>query len=167
MEFYPAPNPKPDDPGKFQFPTGWNSTVRFLEVCDGIYLFQFPTGWNSTLVKDEKGNPQEMFQFPTGWNSTFPSYRTAYQFVVSIPNGMEFYFKFSMPGYGWNLFQFPTGWNSTPRTCKAWKNLYCFNSQRDGILRKKSKSRYPIPGVSIPNGMEFYATSLSPYAYKQ
>ena len=34
---------------KFQFPTGWNSTVlKKIRVVVGGW-FQFPTGWNSTI----------------------------------------------------------------------------------------------------------------------
>ena len=76
--------------------------------------------------------------------------------IVSIPNGMEFYFflaplllcrlGFQFPT-GWNstlsavfrkleiaLFQFPTGWNSTLIFVAMNIILASFNSQRDGIL---------------------------------
>jgi len=56
---------------------------------------------------------------------------------VSIPNGMEFY-GLSEFGYSDSYsFQFPTGWNSTKKRKRfATIPAFCFNSQRDGILRK-------------------------------
>ena len=54
---------------------------------------------------------------------------------VSIPNGMEFY-------------PIPLPINPSPNG---------FNSQRDGILLKKTNNERKIKTVSIPNGMEFYA----------
>ena len=55
-------------------------------------------------------------------------------FVVSIPNGMEFY----KDGLGLNVdireFQFPTGWNSTRGELLVLSGINSFNSQRDGIL---------------------------------
>ena len=56
-------------------------------------------------------------------------------YIVSIPNGMEFYKdKGGGSGKG-DGFQFPTGWSSTKR----------------GLGIDTPASR-----VSIPNGMEFY-----------
>ena len=54
---------------------------------------------------------------------------------VSIPNGMEFYVFKTALLYSSNSFQFPTGWNST------------YKNSINALLRKH---------VSIPNGMEFY-----------
>ena len=54
------------------------------------------------------------FQFPTGWNSTIDETRLLSSAIVSIPNGMEFYN------------------NKQPYAL----TLICFNSQRDGILRR-------------------------------
>ena len=58
----------------FQFPTGWNSTVRALASDSELLLFQFPTGWNST------------------YREIYPPTRGE----VSIPNWMEFY---SIPSF--------------------------------------------------------------------
>ena len=55
-----------------------------------------------------------LFQFPTGWNSTRPILCCFWcSFVVSIPNGMEFYTRCKFISIEPSLFQFPTGWNST------------------------------------------------------
>ena len=120
---------------KFQFPTGWNSTILvhcllWLYFCfnsqrDGIlhnatgyvmkYItFQFPTGWNSTICMVFVRLATSAFQFPTGWNST------------KIKQNISFSHK---------KFQFPTGWNSTDSTIDWDSGFESFNSQRDGILR--------------------------------
>ena len=122
--------------GVFQFPTGWNSTEfcklssctmnRFNSQRDGILHFT-----QSELIGALE------FQFPTGWNSTFDPRHLYSVAVVSIPNGMEFYYLSTSNKVFFIAFQFPTGWNST---------LFCqfkrirplgFNSQRDGILHKQ------------------------------
>ena len=55
--------------------------------------------------------------------------------IVSIPNGMEFYATVSVAVVFILLFQFPTGWNST-NILVLFRLIFCsFNSQRDGILR--------------------------------
>ena len=74
--------------------------------------FQFPTGWNSTNSSFLKELLSLLFQFPTGWNSTKAVAKKIRNIFVSIPNGMEFYFK-------------------TPASVSAPDG---FNSQRDGIL---------------------------------
>ena len=74
--------------------------------------FQFPTGWNSTSLSLDIENIA-VFQFPTGWNSTNLSNLNSLIFVVSIPNGMEFYHRLSDRSAIFRKFQFPTGWNST------------------------------------------------------
>ena len=122
-----------------------------------------------------------MFQFSTGWNSTC-AYRlwAQRQILVSIPNGMEFYWENSKRNIWSNgSFQFPTGWNSTLRLAPPQQFLFlrvsipngmefyqtarstgfkprCFNSQRDGILQCWAQSYTRTAYVSIPNGMEFY-----------
>ena len=54
---------------KFQFPTGWNSTLA-NQAGMSEEAFQFPTGWNSTSWNKQYPGFFKMFQFPTGWNST-------------------------------------------------------------------------------------------------
>ena len=75
--------------------------------------FQFPTGWNSTNVPIFRLINSSMFQFPTGWNSTKRAAKNRLNIIVSIPNGMEFYFKITSFSAAIKAFQFPTGWNST------------------------------------------------------
>ena len=97
--------------------------------------FQFPTGWNSTLFESAEFLSKVSFQFPTGWNSTFWRGELRQQARVSIPNGMEFYSGRKNSFDPIVRFQFPTGWNSTLDLCReVVKSLFCFNSQRDGIL---------------------------------
>ena len=57
---------------------------------------------------------------------------------VSIPNGMEFYPLWVYCSSISRVFQFPTGWNSTQTNEILGRcNEFCFNSQRDGILRER------------------------------
>ena len=123
---------------RFQFPTGWNSTFE-REQIELQKAFQFPTGWNSTRMA------QRGLGCKVGFNSQrdgiLPCFYRLDQiyFLVSIPNGMEFY---SIRPSLWLLlaeFQFPTGWNSTQKT-------------------QTTKAK---PIVSIPNGMEFYNDKIA------
>ena len=122
-----------------------------------VAKFQFPTGWNSTI------SPENWSIILSGFNSQRDGIlrlsdsllpRNSY---VSIPNGMEFYqgcrlyrrlfrcfnsqrdgillFSFRSDLLKFPLFQFPTGWNSTPVEISPCKFSLGFNSQRDGILQ--------------------------------
>ena len=90
MEFYGIPKNKIFQIIRFQFPTGWNSTI-------GSDLMSLVVnGFNSQrdgilLIGVHRWIPMLVFQFPTGWNSTFDSDYFVGIGVVSIPNGMEFY----------------------------------------------------------------------------
>ena len=133
----------------------------------------------SLAAIEQIGDPE--FQFPTGWNSTYYRRFGCYLCCVSIPNGMEFYTKFQVllqKAVRFNSqrdgilhsdiidfvqrseFQFPTGWNSTNTNDYKDIGSHCFNSQRDGILPFNPGSNSERRNVSIPNGMEFYATRL-------
>ena len=79
-------------PPRFQFPTGWNSTLSRNQPVSRHISFQFPTGWNSTEGDTSSRSAHRTFQFPTGWNST--------RCDKDLKNESR-------------LFQFPTGWNST------------------------------------------------------
>ena len=77
--------------------------------------------------------------------------------IVSIPNGMEFYFIASKPRYFLSSFNSQRdgilpGWSGLTEGGKE-----CFNSQRDGILPISNLRFGILKGVSIPNGMEFYS----------
>ena len=154
MEFY-------DDPAaadtarykSFQFPTGWNSTLKSARI-QVIATYSFNSQRDGILrTSGAEADPQ---------------------LFVSIPNGMEFYFKemkrapkrncFNSQRDGIlhkklarNLknrkFQFPTGWNST-KTVSLKRNLkYCFNSQRDGILQTfKKLSEKGLIRFQFPTG---------------
>ncbi len=141
----------------FQFPTGWNSTLRFFYIF--LIFFRFNSQRDGILLnRFELRAIQLLFQFPTGWNSTLCLKSILRGEIVSIPNGMEFYGK-RLPYIPFTfLFQFPTGWNSTirqkpataclivsiPNGMEFYLAVYaaveaflaCFNSQRDGILPK-------------------------------
>ncbi len=135
MEFYTQKQFKLSDYGLFQFPTGWNSTKprqntqhhHSVSIPNGmecyllissmnislVSLFQFPTGWNSTDALILVCGAGLRFQFPTGWNSTLLLSSLLVIYLVSIPNGMEFYQKAETESEWNKMFQFPTGWNST------------------------------------------------------
>ena len=97
----------------FQFPTGWNSTDLRQRLDEIGILFQFPTGWNSTSKTKNPTIGSKLFQFPTGWNSTIIHFVSNVKSFVSIPNGMEFYYRRLIRIWIRGVFQFPTGWNST------------------------------------------------------
>ena len=119
---------------EFQFPTGWNSTIK-RGCLPSITSVSIPNGMEFYLSARDLRQNEQTFQFPTGWNSTRNSTKDLNESqIVSIPNGMEFYPSLlvtntpkgvSIPngmefyacelGYRtrFKLFQFPTGWNST------------------------------------------------------
>ena len=108
-------------PITFQFPTGWNSTVSYTFSCQG--RLSFNSQRDGILPKAFSGNTFLIipFQFPTGWNSTRNwSILWNRKRIVSIPNGMEFY---------------------APKRIEAAAH-FCFNSQRDGILRYVSMVKF-------------------------
>ena len=80
-------------------------------------------------------NPDSAFQFPTGWNSTVWSYLKSLGKLVSIPNGMEFYFKLALERRKFKNVSIPNG-----------MEFYHF-------VRRNEKR---ASSVSIPNGMKFY-----------
>ena len=147
----------------FQFPTGWNSTLRLrsarawirvsipngmefyegkkLYVIDVQARFQFPTGWNSTWShRQHLRKPRNSFQFPTGWNSTEDERHRGRPAIICFNSQRD----------GILLRDSAT----------AKPALSSFNSQRDGILQTPARSFLSAQGVSIPNGMEFYSFSL-------
>ena len=57
--------------GRFQFPTGWNSTVAVVANLATLASFN---SQRDGILRDELAlakNREQRFQFPTGWNSTF------------------------------------------------------------------------------------------------
>ncbi len=98
---------------RFQFPTGWNSTLSLISILSR-FRFQFPTGWNSTLVKN-LGSSTNNFSFNSQrdgillWTEKlFPSFRNCFNSQrdgILLFDGANFVNK--------PKFQFPTGWNST------------------------------------------------------
>ena len=140
---------------KFQFPTGWNSTLA-NQAGMSEEAFQFPTGWNSTSWNKQYPGFFKMFQFPTGWNSTKFSQERKPTPSVSIPNGMEFYSIRHNLARRQRPVSIPNGMEFYARhryERAFWKS---FNSQRDGILLSSSLNLKVLPKVSIPNGMKFY-----------
>ena len=134
-----------------------NSELGFNSQRDGILLtpfcwsrlstpFQFPTGWNSIKLCEWL-----LFFFvvsiPNGMEFYYAASALLYAFVeVSIPNGMEFYLKKGELLILSGMFQFPTGWNSTIRL---------------------GDISYNLQDVSIPNGMEFYRARFASFIGKQ
>ena len=102
---------------KFQFPTGWNSTEIFPGTPEQRPLVSIPNGMEFYKPVIARFDWRREFQFPTGWNSThrlvfnmfcvggFNSQRDGIllcrllcyirNIFVSIPNGMEFYYRSS------------------------------------------------------------------------
>ena len=76
------------------------------------------------------------FQFPTGWNSTQEKARSRYfKFMVSIPNGMEFYASGS-DYVRFDNVSIPNGMEFyTSILSFGLPSMAGFNSQRDGILQ--------------------------------
>ena len=70
MEFYETTSREVVRVAEFQFPTGWNSTLKSLrqEYSDSVSI---PNGMEFYLKEVCKSFGVEEFQFPTGWNSTF------------------------------------------------------------------------------------------------
>ena len=119
---------------RFQFPTGWNSTVyrpgnenrkhqRFNSQRDGILQIRFQRILNRSGFNSQR-------------DGILPSYKPNASIAVgvSIPNGMEFYFRYFILEKRAYMFQFPTGWNSTKNMRFQTELIARFNSQRDGIL---------------------------------
>ena len=140
---------------RFQFPTGWNSTLSML-IASLPSAVSIPNGMEFYFSRYAHKHTQSSFQFPTGWNST-----SRYLLVVAA------HFSFNSQRDGillcavllpsqFVLFQFPTGWNSTVIWFCCALVLLSFNSQRDGILQNDKLLNRSAWGVSIPNGMEFY-----------
>ena len=81
------------------------------------------------------------FQFPTGWNSTVSSRKRLLRAqIVSIPNGMEFYFARSDYRKNRALVSIPNGMEFYRIPKKDDIFPFRFNSQRDGILLKIVKN---------------------------
>ena len=77
------------------------------------------------------------------------------QQIVSIPNGMEFYWFRSLFVYLHYNVSIPNGMEFYLALIQGQAKAKSFNSQRDGILPSSISSEIPR-SVSIPNGMEFY-----------
>ncbi len=128
-----------------------------IDFCGSVSSrFQFPTGWNSTLVVCSFLLRFMAFQFPTGWNSTQRNKKTNGNNRVLIPNGMEFYFRGLCPKKGIFGFNSQRDGILLSLVLKSSSPDICFNSQRDGILPRISNNSFLFLRVSIPNGMEFY-----------
>ena len=106
--------------------------------------FQFPTGWNSTIFNNYDLK-RPIVSIPNGMEFYYRHrLGSDFAFVVSIPNGMEFYPKGVIRQDSVAAFQFPTGWNSTAQARSYSRFRPRFNSQRDGILqshKRRNKSR--------------------------
>ena len=148
--------------------------VCFNSQRDGILRLGFgpgvalgavsiPNGMEFYILKIALEDEEISFQFPTGWNSTDCRDEAKESEIVSIPNGVEFYKKAGMLCRMLSTVSIPNGMEFYRSLSIANISIgYCFNSQRDGILRKSSAtSTRTQKFVSIPNGMEFYAVLSS------
>ena len=87
-----------------------------------------------------RGRDQRLFQFPTGWNSTLFRCIAVPLFCVSIPNGMEFYWAREWWLLRFRFVSIPNGMEFYRKGRKGKANHKSFNSQRDGILLKQTRS---------------------------
>ena len=159
-------------------------SLRWSDV--NLKTFQFPTGWNSTRIARRIWNPPgvsipngmefyknpllklrnfQIVSIPNGMEFYwFARSRFCRLLIVSIPNGMEFYFGALDVKTKREMFQFPTGWNSTVcgRLMHEYVKKFQFPTGWNSTRPQCGCMRIGIE-VSIPNGMEFYAsrTSLS------
>ena len=159
MEFYPTLDRLTVIRCGFQFPTGWNSTTSVSLPHHRHKSVSIPNGmefYKRSLLWDLQVN---CFNSQRDGILLTPFCFELVLHTVSIPNGMEFYRAYSSSVKITARFQFPTGWNSTNNQRQLHLILYGFNSQRDGILRRRKRiGWYFSKEVSIPNGMEFYHT---------
>ena len=140
----------------FQFPTGWNSTqseegvkwVTCVSIPNGMEFYYTAlserspntSGFNSQRDGILRFLSLSMLVIRCSFNSQRDGILRSLQlrcisgYIVSIPNGMEFYHMLGFFAPRSKLFQFPTGWNSTLSSLCVRLGLCCFNSQRDGIL---------------------------------
>ena len=114
---------------EFQFPTRWNSTM--VDFSEFVSISRFNSqrdGILPLLIADL--HAIKRFQFPTGWNSTRFFRGLRWNSFVSIPNGMEFYRS--------------RVYNDT--------YVWCFNSQRDGILPERRLRYLTLAKFQFPTG---------------
>jgi len=135
MEFYRNDKAFSQSHREVSIPNGMEFYLTFLGLFSKSLMFQFPTGWNSTITD------WYFLAFQNCFNSQRDGillylHRKAlhYVWLVSIPNGMEFYRTNFMSAFIASMFQFPTGWNSTGNSGAPFIDSEGFNSQRDGIL---------------------------------
>ena len=117
-----------------------------------LFVFQFPTGWNSTK-RHRHSKQLWVVSIPNGMEF----YKTAVTITsirdtVSIPNGMEFYNLYKFFNSFREKFQFPTGWNSTTPKLMRKRPLSRFNSQRDGILLNELNEAVEGGTFQFPTG---------------
>ena len=124
---------------RFQFPTGWNSTRENTDEKLNLVRFNSQRDGILPYIASLALFLPDGFQFPTGWNSTFPEPLYIINFM-SFNSQRDGILRGSL-GFGAEAlkFQFPTGWNST---------------------QTKLLLQLQFLLVSIPNGMEFYISSL-------
>ena len=103
---------------------------------------------------------KKAFQFPTGWNSTLVPCSTRSLSRVSIPNGMEFYLSTLRCAEWIPCFNSQRDGILRKIGSLIASLVNCFNSQRDGILRLGFGPGVALGAVSIPNGMEFYLCKI-------
>ena len=144
----------------FQFPTGWNSTLPNPQACksydsfnsqrDGILQFvDLRRSWNSLRFNSQRDG---ILHYQSIWSLKL--------YVVSIPNGMEFYYMEVYHYARVHKFQFPTGWNSTSKAVNP-SHILMFQFPTGWNSTKRAYQSQQRNTVSIPNGMEFYRASFT------
>ena len=188
MEFYPIEQVSFTLGHTFQFPTGWNSTkrpLRWVQSChcfnsqrDGILLgkisatranyFCFNSQRDGILrsLKCSRIGELGRFQFPTGWNSTIGQKTRARKSIVSIPNGMEFYFLCDFGAFVLCDVSIPNGMEFYATVYPLCKKGTCFNSQQDGILLYKIIPKLLSKMFQFPTGWNSTCGCLRGYCFR-
>ena len=130
MEFYPKADTKKNINKKFQFPAGWNSTRS------GASPSEFVGGFNSQ--RDGILRCDRRFR--------------ALKWLVSIPNGMEFYKSHLWSAFYLFRVSIPNGMEFYWAISDGTLLKTCFNSQRDGILQHRQLLAGRIPAFQFPTG---------------
>ena len=93
MEFYLSCSAATKSSSRVSIPNGMEFYERDLNPDFGVIRFQFPTGWNSTMFATRAKNIIfRLVSIPNGMEF-YGRQRVCVRvfFRVSIPNGMEFY----------------------------------------------------------------------------
>ena len=159
MEFYAAKPISSVKIRRFQFPTGWNSTLLVIDTRKRIQV-SIPNGMEFYKYIFKTLDDLREFQFPTGWNSTKKRFFLLVHIYVSIPNGMEFYKSRLRSAFYLLRVSIPNGMEFYSSQQLPPDLLSGFNSQRDGILPNFSSTYYAEVAFQFPTGWNSTARIL-------